>query len=560
VSGGRRIVAGVDIGNSTTEVVVAEVTSAGTAPLAWDRTLTRGIKGSSQSVEVAGALATRLARQVGGRLDVCAVAPLRPVSTRSLLVPMPDPDLGRLWLARVGAPTAGGQGVGVGRPVALSDLAAARVGDVVAVGRLGDGFREVAAQVSDALAHGVNIVAVVLEGDEAVLVANRLSRTLPVVDGVEAGRMLRARAVAVEVGPPGRPVRRLSDALALATGLSLEATDPGVAAVCRALFDVSNAVVALDAAAPSAPAPSPSPVLRLPGGTVTLDALVAQDAPAVRTGRLVWPVDGLDAAVDDVAVLDLDRLAEASSTRAGSTQSRAFALALLHQEAAAEVADRLSDAAQAPVVTAASETSASRAGALTTPGASPTTAVVDLGGGTVDVIVEEADVVLAGAGELVTVATSQLLGIPRGAAEWAKRGACHRAESPHLVVGEDGSRTLLPEPLPGHLVGGLVAPGPSGWLGLGGQLAASEWRALRRNVKQSVLAAAVERALRRLGGEATTWVVVGGPAGDDEVVATLTRRLPADSAVGRADVAGGLGHRYAVAYGLVLAAAERGAR
>jgi len=45
--------------------------------------------------------------------------------------------------------------------------------------------------------------------------------------------------------------------------------------------------------------------------------------------------------------------------------------------------------------------------------------------------------------------------------------------------------------------------------------------------------------------------VVGGPAGDDEVLSAVSRALPAGTAVGRGDVGGTLGHRYAVAYGLL---------
>jgi sugar (pentulose or hexulose) kinase len=53
-----------------------------------------------------------------------------------------------------------------------------------------------------------------------------------------------------------------------------------------------------------------------------------------------------------------------------------------------------------------------------------------------------------------------------------------------------------------------------------------------------------------------TVVVVGGPAGDDEVLAAVARALPEGVAVGRGNVAGSLGHRYAVAYGLLCGLAR----
>jgi hypothetical protein len=55
-------------------------------------------------------------------------------------------------------------------------------------------------------------------------------------------------------------------------------------------------------------------------------------------------------------------------------------------------------------------------------------------------------------------------------------------------------------------------------------------------------------------------VLVGGPAGDDELAGVLARSLPEEIAIGRGNVGatlGGdpLGHRYAVALGLALAPA-----
>jgi hypothetical protein len=52
-------------------------------------------------------------------------------------------------------------------------------------------------------------------------------------------------------------------------------------------------------------------------------------------------------------------------------------------------------------------------------------------------------------------------------------------------------------------------------------------------------------------------LVVGGPAGDDELLGVLLRALPGGVPVGRASVGGTLagppaGHRYAAAVGLAL--------
>ena len=60
------------------------------------------------------------------------------------------------------------------------------------------------------------------------------------------------------------------------------------------------------------------------------------------------------------------------------------------------------------------------------------------------------------------------------------------------------------------------------------------------------------RVLRSASARPTDIVVTGGPAGDDELLETLNSAI-GPAVVGRARVAGTLDHRWAVAYGLVLA-------
>jgi len=72
-----------------------------------------------------------------------------------------------------------------------------------------------------------------------------------------------------------------------------------------------------------------------------------------------------------------------------------------------------------------------------------------------------------------------------------------------------------------------------------------------------VLASNFRRAVRTLGQEPGQVLVVGGPAGDEELLGVIARSLPDGVAAGRGNVGGTcpgepLGHRYAVALGLAL--------
>ena len=67
----------------------------------------------------------------------------------------------------------------------------------------------------------------------------------------------------------------------------------------------------------------------------------------------------------------------------------------------------------------------------------------------------------------------------------------------------------------------------------------------------------MRRALRALGSAPAELVLCGGCALDDELVRVVADSLREERVlVGRANVAGGLGPRYAVALGLVLSRAE----
>ena len=111
-------------------------------------------------------------------------------------------------------------------------------------------YDEAAARLRALLAAGTRIGAVLVAGDEGVLVANRLPGELPVIDQVDADAAAACLLLAVEVRPPGHTLRLLADPVALGARLGLRDREAGdAAAVGRALADHANAVVGLLAAA-----------------------------------------------------------------------------------------------------------------------------------------------------------------------------------------------------------------------------------------------------------------------------------------------------------------------
>ena len=109
------VVAGVDVGNATTEVVLV---SGGTI-LAAGRVPTRGRKGSPDSLRGAAALLRRVERQAGCPVDEARIAPLRAVDTSVVTVPDAVAPRGRLRVLAAGVSTPGGTGACVGPPLLL---------------------------------------------------------------------------------------------------------------------------------------------------------------------------------------------------------------------------------------------------------------------------------------------------------------------------------------------------------------------------------------------------------------------------------------------------------
>ena len=554
-----RCVAGVDVGNTTTEVVVVDAAGTPPEPLAWDCAPTRGSKGSAEALRGAAVLVRRLERRLGRSVEVVAAAPQRPVETHAVSLPESAPPTGRLEIIRATGDTPGGTGTAIGVPVWAGSSPRRMDQPVVLLVPTGSGFRVAVDAFRAWTKAGTEVRGLLLADDEGVLVAARLYVAVPVVDQADVDRAAAALRVALEVRPPGHALQVLVDPIRLSALLGLDnAERPDAVRLAAALGDVSHAVIGVHAQpVTTAPAQAGEVLLRGQDRHTEFDATRIASLPVGAVRRCTPPgftrAESWD--VDDLWVVGMREVATSVSARIDSTTARAMVLAALRsgpQETMPDVV--LGRELDVPVRLVRSESTAARAGALTTPGACKGSIVADLGGGTVDVIGSTGrEIVAAGAGEMLTAAVATYLRLPRGAADWVKRGPCSRLEAPQVALAEDGVRTFLDRRAPRAAVGSLVAAGPAGLIPFGGSLAPAAWRSLRLRLKQRVLGDNLARAMRSLDEQARDVLLVGGVAGDEELIGLLRPVLPG-VAVGRADVAGRLGHRYAVAYGLALLA------
>ncbi len=160
----------------------------------------------------------------------------------------------------------GGLGLGVGRTTHIRDLVSATRADrvIVVIPREYD-FEIVSQMLRRALEAGVDVQGGIVQGDDGVLIANRLRQPLPFVDEVaHIDRVPLNMMAAVEVAPQGQSVRQLSNPYGIASlfGLSPQETTL-IIPIAKALIGLRSAVVIRTPAGEVR-------TRRIPAGTLTL--------------------------------------------------------------------------------------------------------------------------------------------------------------------------------------------------------------------------------------------------------------------------------------------------
>jgi len=545
------LVAGVDIGNSTTEIVIAQ----GRTPIARERRPTRGRKGSEASVRSAAALLRNIERSVGVEVDRVIVAPWHPVTTGVATLHKPPPDTGKIKVISCANHSVVGDSWATGKPWNISDTPPGTV-PVVAIVESGTGYKEAAERINKAMEQGVAVSGVIVADDEAVLIAARLSTVMPVVDRADCKAALKARKLFIEVRPNGHCVNTATDVWALQGALEAQEQEvESISLVSRWVRDLRAVVIGLFEEAINRSPESTVPSLTWRTGE-TVDLV---DAIPLLSKRFVGSVCALNLKetvhTRDVWGVDIDSVLVDRGIRVTGHSSRT-ALASL-SDATSDHLEYLSSIFEVPVTVAKSESEAASIGARTTPGLPGEALILDIGGGTIDLVGEDWGVSAAGAGELLSAAVAEVLDVPKGAADWIKRGPAQRVDSAQVLLSENGSYDFISEndaPTPATALGMLVTPGPVGSLPFGRGMQPAEWRIIRQSLKLEIIARNVSRILqtyrdRMASEESFDIVIVGGPAEDDELLPVLGR-LSEVRGLGRGNVAGSLGHRFAVAYGL----------
>ena len=599
-----RYIAGIDIGNSSTEVALATLNEAGTLTITHSALAeTTGIKGTLRNVfgiQEALALVARGAGIAVSDISLIRINEATPVIGDVAMETITETIITESTMIGHNPKTPGGAGLGVGITITPQELLT-RPADapyILVVSSAFD-FADIASVINASLRAGYQITGVILQRDDGVLVSNRLEKPLPIVDEVlYIDRIPLGMLAAIEVAVPGKVIETLSNPYGIATVFNLNAEETkNIVPMARALIGNRSAVV-----------------VKTPSGDVKARAIPAGNLELLAQGRSVRVdvaagAEAIMKAVDGCGKLDnvtgesgtniggmLEHVRQTMAELTNKPSSEIFIQDLLAVDTSVPVSvtgglagefsleqavgiasmvksDRLQMAMIAreieqklniDVQIGGAEAEAAILGALTTPGTTRPLAILDLGAGSTDasIINPNGEIIathLAGAGDMVTMIIARELGLEdRYLAEEIKKYPLAKVESLFHLRHEDGSVQFFSTPLPPAVFARVCVVKPDELVPLPGDLALEKVRAIRRSAKERVFVTNALRALRQVSPTGNIRdipfvVLVGGSSLDFEVPQLVTDALAHYRLVaGRGNIRGSEGPRNAVATGLIL--------
>ncbi|HEY4466781.1 MAG TPA: propanediol dehydratase reactivase alpha subunit PduG [Klebsiella sp.] len=599
-----RYIAGIDIGNSSTEVALATLNETGVLTITHSALAeTTGIKGTLRNVfgiQEALALVAKRAGIAVSDISLIRINEATPVIGDVAMETITETIITESTMIGHNPKTPGGVGLGVGITITPEELLT-RLADtpyILVVSAAFD-FADIAHVINASMRAGYQITGVILQRDDGVLISNRLEKPLPIVDEVlYIDRIPLGMLAAIEVAVPGKVIETLSNPYGIATVFALNADETkNIVPMARALIGNRSAVV-----------------VKTPSGDVKARAIPAGNLELLAQGRTVRVdvaagAEAIMKAVDGCRKLDnvtgeagtniggmLEHVRQTMAELTNKPSSEIFIQDLLAVDTSVPVSvtgglagefsleqavgiasmvksDRLQMAMIAreieqklniAVQIGGAEAEAAILGALTTPGTTRPLAILDLGAGSTDasIINPKGEIIathLAGAGDMVTMIIARELGLEdRYLAEEIKKYPLAKVESLFHLRHEDGSVQFFSTPLPPAVFARVCVVKADELVPLPGDLALEKVRAIRRSAKERVFVTNALRALRQVSPTGNIRdipfvVLVGGSSLDFEIPQLVTDALAHYRLVaGRGNIRGSEGPRNAVATGLIL--------
>jgi len=596
-----KYIAGVDIGNSTTEVCIGEITLEGKvvflSSASCPTTGTKGTVENTHAIKTALKAAMSKINKEISDISLIRLNEAAPVIGDTAMETLTETIITDSSMIGHNPSTPAGAGQAVGEILVLGEGAKAEPGKPYIIAASKEYSYEVVAAIINKAAEKLDITGIILQADEAVLVENRLQKKVPIIDEVAKIDKLPAGVMAaIEVALPGQTIRMLSNPYGIATLLKLNAQETRmITPIAKSLIGKRSAVV-----------------LKTPGGNVQENVLPAGEIyfkaeknrsinidegaekimQTVSDAGEIYDIQGqtdtnignmfanirngmakLDDTTEEIHITDLlavDTMAPVliSGALAGETcLEKAVGIAAMVKTGhlpMQKIADKLKTELKIDVVVAGVEAVMASLGAVTTPGTQLPLAILDMGGGSTDaaLITEDGKVAIthqAGAGELVSMLIQTELGLSdRHIAEQIKKYPLAKVESLFHMRMENGQITFMEGSIEPRFYGRVVMLSESGFIRIEEEIPMEKIVQVRREAKQKVFVTNALRALEKVAqhhnlNNISNVVLVGGSAEDFEIPEMLMEEFAKYQIVcGRGNIRGLEGPRNAVATGLVV--------
>ncbi|QFU84586.1 diol dehydratase reactivase subunit alpha [Natronorubrum aibiense] len=602
-------IAGVDIGNSSTEVALLRRSDSGeTEFLSAALYRTTGLKGTKKNVPgVLNALeqAAENAAIDVSEIDRVLLNEAAPVIGDVAMETITETVITESTMIGHDPSTPGGMGLGTGTTVeitaSMDDYSTAE--PVIFLVPETVDFAAAAELINEWTKNGYEVAGAIVQKDDAVLINNRIDVEIPIVDEVrKLDEVPRDQRAAVEVAPPasGKTIDELSNPYGIATvfDLSPEETQK-IIPVARALVGNKSAVVIKTPEGDVEERTIPAGTLQIidergnstevpvdQGADVIMDAVMnswpvsdvqgesgsniggmlnrARSSMAAVTGQSIDSIEIRDIMAVDTLV---PQAVEGSVADEHSMESAVGLAAMVktQQLPMQQIAAGITDELDTEVVIQGIEAKMAVLGSLTTPGTDYPVAILDMGGGSTDAAYMAEDktiesIHLSGAGDMVTMLINSELGLDdRDLAEAIKINPSAKVETLFSVRQEDGTVDFLDEAVAPELFGRTVLlTGDGEMRAIPLDTSPEEIRRVRRRAKRRVFVTNAQRALNIITPtesirQLSFVVMVGRSALDFEIPELISDAMAEYGIVcGSANVRGELGPRNAVATGLVL--------
>lgn len=599
-----KYIAGIDIGNSTTEIAVAKVSDNNDVEfVSSDLVFTTGIKGTfSNKHGIFGVLKKSLDK-VNLKIEDISLIRINeatPVIGDVAMETITETVVTESTMIGHNPKTPGGSGIGIGKSVLYDDISNINKGEdvIIVVPNIID-FKDVANAVNDAVSKGININGLILQKDDGVLVQNRINKNIPIVDEVLLiDKVPIGMLCALEVALPGKVIETLSNPYGIATvfNLSPEETQ-SVVPIARALIGNRSAVVIKTPEGNVKERRIPAGKLKIIDAKKSLEVDIEAGAekimstinkavdiediigePGTNIGGMIEKVRQTMAKLtnkdkDDIKIRDLlavdtfvPRSVKGGLANEFSMESAVGIASMVKSDRLQMeiIANELKKDLNINVEIGGVEADMAILGALTTPGSSSPLAIIDMGAGSTDASLIDKDgkisyTHLAGAGNMVTLLINSELGLDDlEMAERIKKYPLAKVESVFHIRHEDGTVQFFKEPLDPKLFARVVVVEENNFVPIDSDIPLEKIRIVRRTAKEKVFVFNSIRALETVSStgnirDVPFVVLVGGSSLDFEIPQMVMDALSHYKIVaGRGNIRGKEGPRNAVATGLIL--------